>query len=271
MDTSAIARAAALLRGAHHAVAITGAGISTPSGIPDFRSEVGLWGHTEEREIATFSGFQRYPERFLHWFRPLLERLLVARPNPAHHALAELERYGVLRAVITQNIDGLHQRAGSREVFELHGHMRTATCISCGHQVPGSAVIERACRGALLRCACGGVFKPDVVLFDEVLPQALYWLARAALDRADLLIVAGTSLEVFPVAELPQGPLRRGVPLIIVNRAPTYLDDAATLVIREDVATVLPLIREQVVAGPGAEHPAPLRAATIGTPEAHQR
>src|SRR5437867_6385855 len=156
MDKVGVARAASILSGARHAVVLTGAGISKPSGIPDFRGDSGLWAHHDPSEVASLRSFRDDPRRFYDWFRPLLECLLAAHPNPAHLALAELERSATLKAVITQNIDGLHQRAGSREVYELHGNLRSATCINCERQVPAAPLIERVRRGELPRCSCGG-------------------------------------------------------------------------------------------------------------------
>lgn len=242
MELAPIEHAAGLLAKARYAVALTGAGLSTPSGLPDFRRDGGLWHQNNPVAIASLGAFQRDPQPFFRWFGPLLSRLTSARPNPAHVALAVLEQRGQLRAVITQNIDGLHQRAGSREVYELHGHIRSATCIGCGRQVPTAPLQRRLARGATPRCGCGGAFKPDLVLFDEGLPRGLYWLALRALEQCDMLIVAGTSLEVQPVCELPLGPLRRGAHLIIVNQSPTYLDAQADLVLRADVAEVLPAL-----------------------------
>jgi NAD-dependent deacetylase len=246
MDQVGVARAANILRSARRAVVLTGAGISRPSGIPDFRSDNGLWERTDPMEVASLSAFQADPRRFYAWFRPLLEHLLAAQPNPAHLALARLERDARLRAVVTQNIDGLHQRAGSREVYELHGHLRSATCLACDRQVPAAPLLERVRGGEVPRCGCGGPFKPDVVLFDEVLPRGLFWLAQRAIETCDALIVAGTSLEVYPVSDMPLAALRRGARIIIVNKDATYLDERADVVLHDDVAVALPAIVEQI-------------------------
>lgn len=246
MKPAEISRAAELVRGARNVVALTGAGISTPSGIPDFRSGSGLWRTDNPLEVASLGSFKRDPRRFFRWFSPLLGQLAAALPNPAHLALAHLERLGKLHAVVTQNIDGLHQRAGSRTVYELHGHIRSATCVNCGRQVPADPLLKRIGRGEVPRCSCGGTFKPDVVLFDEDLPRGLYWLALQALDQCDTLIVAGTSLEVAPVCDLPLGPLKRGARMIIVNHGPTHLDERADVVVRDDVAHALPAIVEHI-------------------------
>jgi NAD-dependent deacetylase len=246
MASTAIKHAAGLLHAARRAVAITGAGLSTPSGVPDFRSDSGIWQGHNPLEIAALAVYRRNPLEFVNWFRPLLERMVTAEPNPAHRALAQLERAGHLRALITQNIDGLHQRAGSREIYELHGNLRSATCLECGRQIPGERVIAKARRGEVLRCSCGDLFKLDIVLFDELLPRGLFWLAQRAVDEADLVLVAGTSMEVAPVCELPLAALRRGARLIIVNHGPTYLDERADILLRSDVAEALPAISAEL-------------------------
>jgi NAD-dependent deacetylase len=247
MEWQQVERAALLLHGASSAVAITGAGVSTPSGVPDFRGPHGLW-KTDPAASARLSVFQNDPRSFIDWFRPLLLALSGVQPNPAHVALARLEQLGRLEAVLTQNIDGLHQRAGSRQVYELHGHLRTATCLECDRQIQGDRAVEAIRRGALLPCVCGGVFKPDIVLFDEALSRGLLWLAQRALDRADVVLIAGTSLEVAPVCDLPVGALKRGAHLVIVNQSATSLDQYADVVLRADVAEALPAIAGRVEA-----------------------
>jgi NAD-dependent deacetylase len=242
MNHQAIARAAEILHGAQRIVALTGAGISRPSGIPDFRSAGGLWTRDDPLAVASLAGFEANPRRFYDWVQPLIYTIGAAQPNPAHAALAQLERDDQLTAVITQNIDGLHQRAGSRQVYELHGHIRSATCLSCDCQAPAQPLLEQVRRGKIPRCECGGLFKPDVVLFDEALPRGLFWLAQRAIEACDALIIAGTALEVAPVCELPLAALRHGARLIIVNQSETYLDDRADVVLHENVAEALPAI-----------------------------
>lgn len=242
MQKTPFVHAKQLLHTAQRIVALTGAGISRPSGIPDFRSDSGIWQHQNPLEVASLQAFHRDPQRFYDWLHSLMSPILAAAPNPAHQALAELERYGRIRAVITQNIDGLHQAAGSRRVFEMHGHLRSATCQSCGLQAPTKPLLPIVRWGQVPRCRCGGAFKPDVILFDEVLPQGLIWLAQKAIDECDLLIIAGTSLEVAPVCDLPLLALRRKVPIIIINLHETYLDSRATVVLHEDVSVVLPAL-----------------------------
>jgi len=244
MDRHAIDRATEIVRAARRVVALTGAGISRPSGIPDFRSAGGLWAHDDPMAVASLAGFRADPRRFYNWVQPLIDTIELASPNPAHLALAQLERVGRLTAVITQNIDGLHQRAGSQVVYELHGHMRSATCLDCEHQAPAQPLIAQVRQGTIPRCACGGLFKPDVVLFGEMLPRGLFWLAQRAIEQCDLVLVAGTALEVAPVCELPLAALRRGARLIIVNQGATYLDACADLVLHADVAEALPAIAD---------------------------
>jgi NAD-dependent deacetylase len=240
--SEAMGRAAELLATAERVAVITGAGFSRPSGIPDFRSADGLWARSDPTEVASMGAFRRDPDAFYRWLGALLDPILAARPNPAHLALAELERAGRVSGIVTQNIDGLHQRAGSRRVFELHGHLRGATCAECGRQVPTEPLLPTVRRGRAPRCSCGGAFKPDVVLFDELLPQGVFWLAHKALQECDLLLVAGTSLEVAPACDLPLVAAKRGARIVVVNLEPTYLDDRADAVLHEDVATAIPAL-----------------------------
>jgi NAD-dependent deacetylase len=247
-----IARAGALLREARYAVALTGAGSSTPSGIPDFRSPgSGMWERFDPLEVASIYTFRRTPERFYAWIRPMVATLLTAQPNPSHVALAELEAGGWLKAIITQNIDNLHQVAGARQVLELHGHMREATCISCYRVVPSEEILD-ACLSSdkLPRCAvCGGVMKPNVVLYGEQLPVQVVNAAMAHIRQADLMLVAGSSLEVVPASQLPLLVHKQAGRLIVVNLTPTYIDDLADVVIHADVAEILPQIARGCAGG----------------------
>lgn len=244
--------AADLIRQAKHAVVLTGAGISTPSGIPDFRSSgTGLWSRDEPLEVASLSTFRTKPGQFFEWFRPLARQMFDARPNLAHTALAALEARGYLKSIITQNIDILHQKSGSKTVIEMHGTMRTLTCTQCYHQVQAEVYIASFVdTGEIPRCPrCVQVLKPDVILFGEQLPQAAWFMAQREARACDLMIVAGSSLEVLPVAGLPMQALDRGAHLIIINNTPTYLNVRADVVILDDVATVLPAITERVLNG----------------------
>lgn len=244
--------AAGLIREARRAVVLTGAGISTPSGIPDFRSAgTGLWSRTEPLEAASLLTFRTAPEKFFNWFRPLAGQIFHALPNPAHLALATLERAGRLQAVITQNIDGLHQKAGSQRVIETHGTLRTLSCTQCYQQVGSEPYLESFVQaGRIPRCPnCDAVLKPDVILFGEQLPHRAWSEAQRLARECDLMLVAGSSLEVLPVAGLPVQALDRAAHLIIVNNDPTYLDVRADLIFVDDVADILPVIVEQALHG----------------------
>jgi NAD-dependent deacetylase len=240
-----IQRAAQLLGQAHQAVALTGAGLSTPSGIPDFRSEdTGLWENYNPLEIATFQAFRRRPVEFFNWIRPLARRMFQAQPNAAHLALAELKAAGCLSHIITQNIDGLQQRAGASGVIELHGDIYTGTCISCYavyHSEQFYAdFIERAC---VPHCpGCGGVIKPNVILFGEALPVRALMAAKRAITECDVLLIAGSSLEVAPASDLPMLARSHQAQLIIINQGSTYMDDFCDVFIQSDVALALPAI-----------------------------
>lgn len=242
--------AAELLRKARHTVILTGAGISTPSGIPDFRSEgTGLWSRDEPLEAASLTTFRTNPAQFFKWFRPLASQIFNAQPNPAHIAIAELEHHERLKAVITQNIDMLHHKAGSRHIIEMHGTLRTLSCTQCYRQVSYENHLPQFVEhGIIPRCpACDAILKPDVILFGEQLPQKAWFDAQREARQCDLMIVAGSSLEVLPVAGLPMQAIDRGAHLIIINNNPTYLNVRADVVLRENVATILPAITEQVL------------------------
>jgi NAD-dependent deacetylase len=243
-----IQRAAELIRHAYHLIAFTGAGHSTASGIPDFRSPgSGLWEKDNPMLVASIWAFRLNPKTFYNWIRPMVKTLLEATPNPAHVALASLEEMGLLKTVITQNIDNLHQRAGSRRVLELHGHMREATCIRCYKVVPIDPALERSVvEGKVPHCACGGVLKPNVILFGEQLPIRVLNAAMAEARRCDLILVAGSSLEVTPAADIPYLAVKNGARAIIVNLEPTAFDPLADVVIHGDVAVILPRISAAV-------------------------
>ncbi|HLE13300.1 MAG TPA: NAD-dependent deacylase [Anaerolineales bacterium] len=244
--------AASLLRSAKKGVALTGAGISTPSGIPDFRSAgSGLWTRFDPFEVASLSAFRYRPEKFYAWMRSLAIEIVQARPNPAHLALASLEQVGLIQMVITQNIDSLHQRAGSLHVLEIHGTLQSLTCIGCYHRYGASGFLEPYLEtGQIPRCPdCYQILKPDVVLFEEQLPVRAWLQAQQACESCDLLLVAGSSLEVMPVAGLPLRALEHGSHLILVNQSPTYLDERADFIFNEDVAVVLPHLVAEVQHG----------------------
>jgi NAD-dependent deacetylase len=222
-------------------VALTGAGVSTESGIPDFRSPTGIWASFDPREYATLGAFRRDPENVWRFYAPRFAMLAEAEPNRAHRALAELERLGFLRAVVTQNIDLLHERAGSRDVVEVHGSIRTSTCHACATRYPLAEVapLVEAGDGAPRCPACGTVLKPDVVFFDELLPADVIDRAFALAVEARLLLVVGSSLEVYPVAGIPEETLNAGGKVAVVNRTPTWVDGRAALVLRAGAGDVL--------------------------------
>jgi len=249
---SAIDFAADLFRQAKHAVLLTGAGLSTPSGIPDFRSTgTGLWSRDEPMEVASLSTFRTAPERFFEWFRPLASQIYYAQPNSAHLALAGLEKAGRVRSIITQNIDMLHQKAGSQTVIEMHGTMQTLTCTQCYHRVEAALYLDKFVENGRIPCCpqCRNILKPDVILFGEQLPQAAWSRAQREARNCDLMLVVGSSLEVLPVAGLPMQALDRGAHLIIVNNVQTYLNVRADVVLTEDAAVIIPAIAEKVLNG----------------------
>jgi len=245
-----IQAAGSLLKSARHAVVLTGAGISTPSGIPDFRSQgSGLWQKDNPMEVASLTAFRRRPEAFFAWLRPLAAQIVRACPNPAHQALADLEKAGLIKAVITQNIDGLHQAAGSQAVLELHGSTRSLMCLSCrkSYQI-GLFLEEFVEQGKLPYCRnCGKLLKPDIVLFEEMLPASVWQQAEAHCRQADLVLVVGSSLEVSPAGGLPWTALQSGAQLIILNFTPTYLDSHASVVLHADAAEILPQLAIQAL------------------------
>jgi NAD-dependent deacetylase len=218
-------------------VVLTGAGVSTESGIPDFRSPSGVWAAYDPYEVASVDGFRRDPARVWEFYTRRLAVLADAQPNPGHRALAQLEARGLVQAVITQNVDRLHAIAGSRDVVEVHGSIASASCPRCGRREERERVRDLL---PLPRCLdCAAILKPDVVMFGEVLPAAAIERATALAQAAGLLLVVGSSLEVWPVAGLPDETLRHGGLLAIVNREPTPYDRCAALVLHGSAAGLL--------------------------------
>jgi len=239
-DAALVERLAELVRSSKRAVALTGAGISVPSGIPDFRSPgTGLWENVDPMEVAHIDVFLRDPQRFWSYYRPRFGMLADKEPNPAHRALAELEQRGMLAAVVTQNIDTLHRKAGSRRVIEVHGTVDTGSCWDCKQTFSRDLVAEMFDEEGVARCECGGPVKPDVVLFGEMLPEQAMEEAFALCAGADLLLCVGTSLEVYPVAGLPQVTRRAGGSLAIVTMGPTPYDSDADVRLEGDVVDEL--------------------------------
>ena len=230
-------RLAELLEAASSAVVLTGAGVSVPSGIPDFRTpETGLWAKVDPMEVAHIDVFERDPERFWSYYRPRFQSLGDKEPNRAHEALAELERRGLIEGVITQNIDRLHRAAGSENVIEVHGSIETSSSRGCG-AVFGLDQVDDLfdARGVALCAECGGAVKPDVVLFGELLPEEAMARATELATRAELMLCVGSSLAVYPVAGLPQLTLARGGRLAIITKGETPYDREAELKLEGEV------------------------------------
>ena len=231
---------AELIRTAQPCVALTGAGVSTESGIPDFRSPTGIWAQYDPMEYATIDAFRADPDKVWSFYGMRFRALADARPNDAHTALAELERRGLVEAVITQNIDLLHDRAGSRNLIEVHGSIRECVCLACGARYASADVVGDGAP----RCACGAVLKPGVVMFGELLPEGAMERASELARAAKLLLVVGSMLEVHPVAGLPWETVESGGDVAIVNLGPTAFDRHATLKIEGKAGEVLRAVVE---------------------------
>ncbi len=243
-------QAVGLLSESKYAVALTGAGISTPSGIPDFRSpESGLWKNADPFESASIYAFRRRPQDFYEWIHPLARLIIKAQPNAAHLSLAQLEARGILKGIITQNVDMLHSRAGSTTVHEVHGHLREVTCMRCySIYAAASYLDEFVDSGEVPYCeACGGVLKPNVILIGEQLPVSVVNQARRQIRSCDLMLIAGSSLEMAPAGDLPLLALESGARIIVINFEPTHIDNAADVVIRGDVVEVIPEITTKLL------------------------
>jgi NAD-dependent deacetylase len=236
-----------LMRSASRIVAFTGAGISAESGIPTNRDTPdGLWTRYDPDKFANLDYFLRDPSLFWRFFQDVrYQAIKTARPNPGHRALAALERTGRLKAVITQNIDGLHQEAGSREVIELHGNTRVIGCLSCGATYTMDEIHRQLRTQLPPPCRrCGGRLKPQVVFFGESLPEHALQRAAEWVDDCDLLLAVGSSLVVYPAAFLPEQAKRRGARLVIINKTPTRADAVADAVLRAPAGEVLPRLAE---------------------------
>lgn len=236
--SEAIEQSLALMREARQIVAFSGAGISTEAGIPDFRSKGGLWENAALMELMSAAGFRRDPAGFYRASMQLMPNIHSAQPTAAHKLLVRLEAQGRLQAIITQNIDGLHQAAGSQSVHEIHGSFRTGHCLSCQARFVMKEFYEKLERGeiSLPQCLkCQSPIKPDVVLFGDLLPFDVWDRSVAALKKCDLMLVLGSSLVVYPAAELPKIALDNGARLIIVNREDTDYDSLADVVVRAEL------------------------------------
>jgi len=239
---AALARAAGLVLAARRGVAFTGAGVSAESGIRTFRGQDGLWKQYDPYRVASIDHFRRDPSEYWRVAREGWRRYQQAEPNAGHLALAALEQDGHLAGVVTQNTDGLHRDAGTARLVELHGNGRTVRCLDCGASEPRPQVQARLAHELPPRCAvCGGAhIKPAVVFFGEALPPGAIGDAMRLAEDSDLMLVVGSSLQVYPAADVPEVAVRRGTPLVIVNDEPTPLDVAAAAVVRGRSGEVLP-------------------------------
>jgi NAD-dependent protein deacetylase/lipoamidase len=234
-----VARLAQLVESGRPCVVLTGAGVSTESGIPDFRSPTGIWAKYDPREYATIDAFEADPEKVWKFYALRYRALTEARPNDAHLALAELEARGFVAAIVTQNIDLLHERAGSREVIEVHGSIRECVCLSCGARYGLDEVLRMLEEAPVPRCTCGAVLKPGVVMFGELLDAASIDRAFQLARETKLLLVVGSTLEVQPVAGLPWETVTAGGDVAIVNLGPTAFDARAALKLDAKAGEVL--------------------------------
>ncbi|RKX42887.1 MAG: hypothetical protein DRP64_09075 [Verrucomicrobia bacterium] len=238
MDTASIQKLAGWVASAESIVALTGAGISTGSGIPDFRSASGIYSNDRNVNVFDLDAFRRDPSIFYTFAREFYPQVRDAHPNAAHCALADWQRRGKDVTVITQNVDDYHQRAGSAPVYSVHGNHIHSSCQSCGTRTETERLFPAIENGDIPHCVCGGVFKPDITFFGEMLPEIDWNASVRAMGLADLVLVLGTSLSVYPAAGLPDyRPL--GTRLVIINHDPTPLDRKAHLVIHDDLCEVM--------------------------------
>jgi len=249
IEKKKIQTAAELLLNSKEAIALTGAGISTESGIPDFRSEGGIWEKYKPEIYGNIEAFLKNPAKFWDMAKKIAPNLFKAKPNPGHFALAELEKMDLIKAVITQNIDELHQKAGSIIVYEVHGSVYRFSCLGCRASYTKEQIFRKLKKEKKHGPSCefcASPLKPSVVLFGEGLPRFEMYQSQALAQKADVMLIAGSSLSVAPICDLPAYTLREKGDLIIVNDQPTHLDDKATVVINHKTGTILPLIVEEI-------------------------
>ena len=233
------------LRDASYVLALTGAGISTESGIPAFRGSQGLWERYDPEEYAHISSFLRNPKKVWGMLKELYGIMKEAQPNPAHEALALLEEHGLLKGVITQNVDGLHQRAGSKRVIEFHGSGETLICLSCGRVFKTDEV---SLEDLPPTCPCGGLLKPQIVFFGEPIPPQVLDEAFQEADRCDLMLVVGTSAQVYPAAQLPYKVAERGGRIVEINLEETPLTrELSTIFLKGSASQILPRLVKRVL------------------------
>lgn len=242
-DEQQLALLASMLAAARHALVLTGAGVSTESGLPDYRSTGGLWSNRRFEELAHIDMWRREPAEFWRFYGERLSRIAEAEPNEGHAAIAELERRGYVHRVLTQNVDGLHRAAGSREPLELHGTLADVECLACGFCNPKEIAEAQLAAGlpVPLCPTCGCNLKPAVVLFGELMPPALE-VAYDELPHCDLLICCGSSLQVYPVADFPERVHRNGGEVAIVNLGPTGADGLARVRLASSTGAALPAL-----------------------------
>ncbi|MHA1764226.1 MAG: SIR2 family NAD-dependent protein deacylase [Promethearchaeota archaeon] len=244
-----IIRAAELLYNSKNAIALTGAGISTESGIPDFRSESGLWKKYDPDIYSNIRSYIKDPTKFWKLAEKIAPTLFKAKPNAGHIALSELEKMNIIKAIITQNVDELHQKAGSVMVYEVHGNINRFNCFGCRASYTKDQVMRKLKKEKQyppLCDICAAPLKPSVVLFGESLPTFEIYQSQALAQKADVMLIAGSSLSVAPVCNLPLYTLQERGKLIIVNDEPTYLDERAEVVIHHKTGKILPLIVEEI-------------------------
>ena len=249
LEKNKIQQAANLLFNSKEAIALTGAGISTESGIPDFRSEGGIWDKYKAEIYGNIQSFLKNPTKFWEMAKKIAPNIFKAKPNLGHYALAELEDLGILKAVITQNIDELHQQSGSVIVYEVHGSVNRFTCFGCKASYTKEQIFRKLKKEKKTGPSCdfcASPLKPSVVLFGEGLPRFEMYQSQALAQKADVMLIAGSSLSVAPICDLPLYTLREKGKLIIVNDEPTDLDEKAEVVINHKIGRVLPLIVEEI-------------------------
>ena len=248
-DKKKIQDAARLLFNSKEAIALTGAGVSTESGIPDFRGDGGIWEKYKPEIYGNIKSFLKDPSKFWELAQKVAPTLFKAKPNPGHYALAELEKMDIIKALITQNVDELHQKAGSIIVYEVHGNINRFNCLGCKSSYTKEQImrkLKKEKKNGVLCDFCSAPLKPSVVLFGEALPNFEIFQSRALSQKADVMLIAGSSLEVAPVCDLPLYTLRDGGKLIIINDQPTPLDERAEIVINHKTGIILPLIVEEI-------------------------
>jgi len=248
-DREKIKQITKILLDSKHAIALTGAGISTESGIPDFRGEGGIWEKYEADIYGNIQAFLRDPSKFWEMAKKVAPMLFSAKPNEGHIALAELEKLDIIKAIITQNIDGLHQKAGSIIVYEVHGNINRFDCYGCRGSYTKEEIIRKLKKNKEyppLCEVCSAPLKPSVVLFGESLPTFELYQSQALAQKCDIMLIVGSSLCVAPTSDLPLFTLKEKGKLIIINDKTSHLDDRAEIVLNHKIGTVLPLIVKEI-------------------------